>query len=170
MLDHAVHHQWSEFRLSDDETGINAPRIDIMQSVMKNPHCWYAIIYAGATHNAYQRGGYESTKENLHLRLMYKTKAIGSVLDDVKQNGDNISEEALLSMVVLASHGSGDRLKGTKTYRRQQLPFLTHIHDVEYYASMETGWEHLQAVYTLLDKRGGLHTIQLKSLAICIQM
>ncbi|EXJ72114.1 uncharacterized protein A1O5_04618 [Cladophialophora psammophila CBS 110553] len=169
MLDHAISCHYSEMCLTDGG-GLNAARTEIMQSVMYSPVAWYTIIFAGATHNAYQYGGRGTTKQNEQLRLVYKTKAIRSLLDYIQENGDTVSEEALLSMITLASHGSGENLKGHDSYTRQKLPFLSHLHDVDYYASMDIGMEHLAAVYAIVDRRGGLRTLQRKSLAIVIQV
>ena len=169
MLDHAITYQWSEFCVSDGGAGLNAAKAEIMQPVMTSPVAWYAVIFAGATHNAYRHGPQGPPKQNNELRLLYKKKAISCILDDVRQNGDKISDATLLSMITLAAHGTGESLRGSNA-KRQSLPFLSHVHDVEYYASMDTGWEHLNAVYCLVDKRGGLQTIEVKSLAICIQL
>jgi hypothetical protein len=172
MLDHAISYQWSEFRLSDDGAGLNAPKAEIMQSVMKSPQAWYAVIFAGATHDAYQHGSFGVPKQNEQLRLYYKTKAIEALVEDISQNGEMVSEETLLSMIVLASHGTGEKLKGAESAKRRdlRLPFVPHVHGVEYYSAMDTGSEHLNAVYSLVDKRGGLRSIRLRSLAICIQL
>ncbi|EXJ58433.1 hypothetical protein A1O7_05858 [Cladophialophora yegresii CBS 114405] len=172
MLDHAISYQWSEFRLSDDGAGLNAPKAEIMQSVMKSPQAWYAVIFAGATHDAYQHGAFGAPKQNEQLRLYYKTKAIEALLEDIAQNADMVSEETLLSMIVLASHGTGEKLRGADSAKRRdlRLPFVPHVHGVEYYSAMDTGSEHLNAVYSLVDKRGGLRSIRLRSLAICIQL
>ncbi|KAJ9609466.1 hypothetical protein H2200_005793 [Cladophialophora chaetospira] len=172
MLDHAVSYQWSEFRLSDTGDMLNAAKAEIMHSVLKSPQAWYAAIFAGATHDAYQHGVYGVPKQNEQLRLYYKTKAIEAVLADVSQNGDMVSEESLLSMTVLASHGTGERLKGADSAKRRdlRLPFVPHVHGVEYYSAMDTGTEHLNAIYSLVDKRGGLRTIRTRSLAISIQL
>ncbi|OCT51412.1 hypothetical protein CLCR_08358 [Cladophialophora carrionii] len=172
MLDHAISYQWSEFRLSDDGAGLNAPKAEIMQSVMKSPQAWYAVIFAGATHDAYQHGAFGVPKQNEQLRLYYKTRAIEALLEDIGQNGDMVSEETLLSMIVLASHGTGEKLRGADSAKRRdlRLPFVPHVHGVEYYSAMDTGSEHLNAVYSLVDKRGGLRSIRLRSLAICIQL
>ncbi|KAJ9604789.1 hypothetical protein H2200_010904 [Cladophialophora chaetospira] len=169
MLDHAISYHWSEMCLTDGG-GPNAARTEIMQSVMHSPAAWYTIVYAGATHNAYQYGGRGTTKQNEQLRLMYKTKAIRSLMDYIQENGDKVSEEALLSMITLASHGTGESLKGHDSYKRQNLSFLSHLHDVEYYVSMDTGMEHLHAVYSIVDQRGGLRALRRKSLAIVIQL
>lgn len=172
MLDHAICYQWSEFRLSDGDAGLNAAKAEIMQSVLKSPVAWYAIIFAGATHNAYQHGAYGIPKQNEQLRLFYKTKAIELLLAEINRNGEKVSEETLVSMIVLASHGTGENLDGADSakHRDLRLPFVPHVHGVEYYSAMDPGLEHLQALYSLVDKRGGLRTIKLRSLAICIQL
>jgi hypothetical protein len=171
MLDHAVSYQWSEFRLSDDMAGLNAARAEIMQSVMQSKVAWYSVIFAGATHNAYQHGGRGVTKENEQLRLHYKSKALRALMDDIARSGDSVSEQTLLSMITMASHGSGETLRGTNNLKRQDAPFLCQPrHDVDYYAAMDTGLEHINALYAIVDKRGGLRSIKLRSLAICVQL
>ncbi|OAP64276.1 hypothetical protein AYL99_00248 [Fonsecaea erecta] len=170
MLDHAISCHWTELCLSDGGGGQNAARAEIMQSVIHCPITWYTIVFAGATHNAYQYGGRGTTKQNEQLRLAYKTKAIRSLLDYIQQNGDNVSEEALLGITTLASHGTGENLRGHDAYKRQKLPFLSHLHDVDYYANMDTGMEHLNAVYAIVDRWGGLRTLKRRSLAIVIQV
>ncbi|KIX94733.1 uncharacterized protein Z520_09423 [Fonsecaea multimorphosa CBS 102226] len=170
MLDHAISCHWLELCLSDGGGGHNAARAEIMTSVIHSPVTWYTIVFAGATHNAYQYGGRGTTKQNEQLRLAYKTKAIRSLLDYIQENGDNVSEEALMGIITLASHGTGEVLKGHDSYKRQTLPFLSHLHDVDYYASMDTGMEHLNAVYAIVGRWGGLRKLQRRSLAVIIQV
>ncbi|KIW30994.1 uncharacterized protein PV07_02679 [Cladophialophora immunda] len=169
MLDHAITCHWSELCLSDGG-GHNASRAEIMQSVIHCPVAWYTIVFAGATHNAYQYGARGTTKQNEQLRLAYKTKAIRSLLEYLQDHGDNVSEETLLGITTLASHGTGENLRGHESYKRQTLPFLSHLHDVDYYANMDTGMEHLRAVYAIVDRRGGLGKLRRRSLAIVIQV
>jgi hypothetical protein len=171
MLDHAISYQWSEFRLADGP-GSDAAKGELMQSVMQSPQAWYAVIFAGATHDAYQHGTFGVPKQNEQLRLYYKTKAIEALVEDISKNGDMVGEDTLLSMIVLASHGTGEHLKGSDSAKRRdyRLPFMPHVHGVEYYSAMDTGTEHLNAVCSLVDKRGGLRTIRQRSLAISIQL
>lgn len=172
MLEHAMTYQWSEFRQSDSGDLLNAAKGELMHSVLRSPQAWYAVVYAGATHDAYQHGVYGVPKQNEQLRLYYKTKAIEALLQDVSQNGDMVSEETLMSMIILASHGTGEHLRGADSAKRRdlRLPFMPHVHGVEYYSAMETGTEHLNAIYSLVDKRGGLRTIRQRSLIISIQL
>ena len=170
MLDHAITYQWSEFRFTDDQSGLNAIKAEVMESVITSPVAWHTVVFAGATHNAYRYGSRGLSKRNQQLRMLYKNKAISCMLDDVKRNGNDVSDGTLMSMVTLAAHSSDESLRGTDAVKGTKQPSLLTAHDIDYYSSMDIGWQHLNALYTILDERGGLHTVQLKSVAIAIQL
>ncbi len=141
-----------------------------MECIITNPAAWYAFIFGGATHNAFQYGGRELPKFNEQLRLIYKSKAIRRILADIEQDGENLSDGTLMSIVTLAAHGSGESLKGQDSVKIKSQPSLLTAHDVNFYMSMDTGWEHLNILCSILEKRGGLQTVKIKSVAISMQL
>ena len=169
ILDHALSHQWAVFRATEDQVGLNEVKADIMSSVMISPLAFHTVIFAAATHNAYQYGSQGTSRRYERLRLLYKNKAISCMSEELRREGDNVSDATLLSMITLAAHGSGERLKRSNSATKTQQPSLLTAHNVDYYTSMDTGWEHLTAVRLLIDQRGGLSTIRLRSVAISIQ-
>ena len=142
-----------------------------MQCMTVNPAAWYTIIFGGAAHNAFRYGARGPPKFNEQLRLIYKSKAIRCILADIEQNGDCLSDGTLLSIVTMAAHGSRESLKGQDLVKNKSQPSLLTAHDVlGFYMSVDTGWEHLNTLYLLLKKRGGLKTVKMQSVAISMQL
>lgn len=170
IVDHALSHQWSVFRFSDDEKGLNTIKSEVVQSIMASPVAWHTIVFAGATHMAYKHGAQGTSKRHQQLRLLYKNKAISCMLEEIKRTDGDVSEETLRSMITLAAHGTGESLEGSRNAGKTRLSSMMAAHDCDYYTSMDCGWQHLNAVYALVDKRGGLPSFHSKSTAMAIQL
>ena len=170
MLDHALSYQWSVFRFSSDPEGLNALKAEVMGCAMNQPLAWFTVIFAGATHNAFNYGIGCSPKFNNMLRLTYKDKAIRCLIDDISKSDGVASDGMLLSMVTLAAHGNGEVPPRVSLKRSWTTSSLSTAHNVDYYGGMGTAWAHMNALQTLVARRGGLDRVKLRAAAIAIQL
>jgi hypothetical protein len=172
LADHAlaISYQWSVFRYSSDIEGLNALKQDVMKGAMQVPVTWYTVIYAGATHNAFNHNLGYSPRFNEVLRLTYREKAIRHLKDEIAKSNGIVRDEVFLSLVTLSAHGYGDIPKDPSRSKSWTSSCLGHAHNVDYYGAMETGWEHMNAMRILVAKRGGLHNIKLKAAALAVQL
>lgn len=72
-----------------------------------------------------------------------------------------ITDELVISMVTLAAHGSGESVAReirTKIQSRKTVATLKS-RELEYYGALDPEVEHVQVLYQLIQRRGGLHTI-----------
>lgn len=103
----ALCHQWSVFRHSRGLEGLNAIKAEILKSAMSVRLSWYAVLYAGATFYAFNFG--PRLRPQLHepLRLFFKDQALQCLRNEILENKP-ASDETLLSIAVLACHGTGE--------------------------------------------------------------
>jgi hypothetical protein len=172
LADHvlAISYQWSVFRFSSDIEGLNALKKDVMKGAMQVPVTWYTVIYAGATHNAFNYNLGYSPRFNEVLRLTYREKAIRHLKDEIAKSDGVVRDEVFLSLVTLSAHGYGDIPKDPSRHKSWTSSCLGHAHNVDYYGAMETGWEHMNAMRVLVAKRGGLQNIKLKAAGLAVQL
>lgn len=169
MFDHSVTYQWSAFRLSTQQEGLDLLGKEITQAMMSSPVAWHANLYGGATHNAYRYAGVTHAKNDKQVRLYHKHRAIKALIDEMSKNNGQVSDATLIGMVTLAAHGSGETLRMKKTIPTRR-PYLFTAQDTDYYSTNETGWEHLHALQEIVKRRGGLQTIRLQTLQVALQM
>jgi hypothetical protein len=172
LADHAlaISYQWSVFRYSSDIEGLNALKQDVMKGAMQVPVTWFTVIYAGATHNAFNYNLGYSPRFNEVLRLTYREKAIRHLKDEIVKSNGIVCDEVFLSLVTLSAHGYGDIPRDPSRSKSWTSSCLGHAHNVDYYGAMETGWEHMNAMRILVAKRGGLQNIKLRAAALAVQL
>ena len=158
------------FRFSSDQAGLNSLKAEVMGCAMNEPVAWFTVIFAGATHNAFNHGMEYSPKFNNLLRLTYKDKAIRCLIEGISKSDGVASDGMLLSMVTLAAHGKGEVPARISLNKRWTTSSLSRAHDVDYYGGMETAWAHMDALQTLVARRGGLDRVKLRAAAIAVQL
>lgn len=78
-----------------------------------------------------------------------------------KRNAE-ITDGIVISMVTLAAHGSGESVTReipTKLHSRKRVA-LVKSGELEYYGALDPEVEHMQVLYQLIERRGGVHTIR----------
>ncbi|KAK4939685.1 hypothetical protein LTR10_020075 [Elasticomyces elasticus] len=168
MLDYAVSYQWPVFSCSIAAGAISEIKHTVLASAMRSQAAFYTIVFAGAAHNAFAHTGMEITRENKILRLTYKTHAIKALNNEISSLKGHVSDELLLSMVMLGAHGSGDTL-GPRPNRTYDSSLLT-AQNFHFYGHMNWETAHLDAVKHMVQQRGGLHTVRLDYLSNLIAL
>lgn len=85
----------------------------------------------------------------------------------LKRNSE-ITDEIVISMVTLAAHGSGDfiaREIQTQLQSRKSIALLTSS-ELQYYGALDSEVEHVQVLYQLIQRRGGVQTIRSRTVLL----
>jgi len=136
---------------------------------MSSPASFYTIIFAGATHNAFSHTEGDIPKENITLRLAFKTQAIKALGKEITSLKGDPSDELLLAIITLGVHGSGETLKPAQAPKRPLSP-LAKAQNFQYYGNMRWESAHIEAVRHMVKQKGGLHKIGLPGLANAIAL
>ncbi|EXJ71060.1 uncharacterized protein A1O5_06053 [Cladophialophora psammophila CBS 110553] len=143
----------------------------LLACAMQSPAAFWSIIFAssilktsrGATHNAYLQGEADAPGRNRALRLSYKTQAIRELNREIQELQGPASDELLLAIITLASHGSGEQLDPPS--QEENLSALQSVQSFQYYGRMQKETAHLKAICHLVYQKGGLHTVKMPGLA-----
>lgn len=84
-------------------------------------------------------------------------------------NGE-ITDEILISMLILSAHGTGESVRRQKQTRVQSRKSLLRVMDSEYYGALDPGVEHLQTLYKFIERRGGLHMIRSRTVTMATSL
>lgn len=158
------------FRYSSDLAGLNELKKDVMKGAMQVPATSYTVIYAGATHNAFNYKQSSCPRFNEVLRLTYREKAIKHLKDEIAASKGIVRDEVFLSIIALSAHGYGEIPQDPGLHKSWTASCLGEAHNVDYYGAMDTAWEHLNALRILVARRGGLGNIKLKAAAHAVQL
>ena len=135
---------------------------------MTEPVSFYTIVFASATYHSYRNAEKGTVEHDEASRLSYQAQALKLMIDAIKKSNGYASDELLLSVVTLAAHG-GSRSVQSMEFKQNNLPWA-NLPNVDYYGSMQCELAHLQALYFLVHRRGGLQNIKLSGLANAIAL
>ncbi|ETI23863.1 hypothetical protein G647_05670 [Cladophialophora carrionii CBS 160.54] len=125
-----------------------------------SPHTLFAIIYAGACYRSYFKDAVPG--DNL-LQLQAKQQALAHLREAVQQADGNPTDEMLMTIALLAIHGSVQPLKPPR--------FTAPLYrDNEFYSNVKFDQTHLRALRTLVGQRGGLKKLGIHGLSNIISM
>lgn len=169
ILHHAVMHQWTMFATPTSITDTTIVKRDLMSYALNDIAAYKAMVYAGASHQAFARSRPEDSDHLDPGRLRLKHDVVRALLDAIRQVGTGtIPDELLVAVVVMASHGSGEMVKkedlGLFRHRRSLIPIL----DAEYYGALDVGIEHVSALFDLVTRKGGVASIRSPVLRVAI--
>lgn len=136
---------------------------------MSSPASFYAIVFAGATHNAFVHENGAIPKENITLRLAFKTQAIKALSEEINALQGDPSDELLLAIITLGVHGSGETLEPPQKPKKPLSPLAT-AQNFQYYGGMSWESAHIEAVRHMVGKKGGLHRLGMPGLANAIAL
>lgn len=144
----------------------------VLKCAMSSPASFYTIIFAGATHNAFSHVEGAIPKENITLRLAFKTQAIKALSEEIQSLKGDPSDELLLAIITLGVHGSGETLKPPEKPKKPLSP-LAKAQNFQYYGGMRWESAHIEAVRHMVKQKGGLHKLNMPGLAnaiaLCVQ-
>lgn len=137
---------------------------------MLSPTAFYAVVFAAASHAAFNYVGMEVPVENTILRMSYKGLAISHLKQEISSLSGPVPEELLLGMITLAAHGYGELLVPPRSDSCKLKGPLALGQHSQFYG--EIRWEptHLIALVSMIQERGGLKTLKMPGLAESIKL
>lgn len=159
VLDHMLQHVASSFSLAEKPAALSAVKDYVMSHAMTDPLTWYTIILSGITHHMFAHGEGAMSKEQVMLRLSYKTQAIVEIRSEIQRQNGQVSEAVLFAINTLAAHGGGNFDKPIKTDRIQESKAFGKANAVNYYSTIDIEWEHWNTMTRLVRQRGGPQTM-----------
>lgn len=163
-LTHFASQIWTVFGSSDGKNDFQDLKLDAIRSACADKAVWSTFSYAGASHQAFLRSSADQSHgSNLDLvRLNLKQNAVQALIEATKSalKKDEIGEKLLSAMLTMASHSFGDIVKREPLAPIQGRKPQISISCAEYYDALELTTEHRNAFFTLLEKRGGVSTIE----------
>jgi hypothetical protein len=157
---------WRVFNLARPVFDEGVIKSAVLAGAMQSPAAFWTTIFAGATHNSYLLGGHDPTGREKTLRLSYKTHAITALNSEIQSLEGPASDELLLAIITLATHGSDEHVNSPT--EEASLSPLASVHNFQYYSGMDWEEAHLKAVVHLVYQKGGLHSIKMPGLANAI--
>ncbi|KAH6962672.1 hypothetical protein BKA56DRAFT_636921 [Ilyonectria sp. MPI-CAGE-AT-0026] len=155
MLHYAFSTTWSAF--GESEGGKNTFVQHWMWRTMENPATLYAQLLGSSTHYVLSCSESMSHSHTITMGLQWKAQAIQALrceIDGYQAFPDvAIADSALVAIFVLAVHGGFDLSPQPEPH---PLSPLATYRDMHIYGKMTFAEEHVRALYTFIEQRGGL--------------
>lgn len=136
--------------MSPRQTAIAVVKKDVMSIVVHSPVAYYTFLYAGACHLLFS-GGHIVRRADV---LRFKNQALHEMRAAIQSEGHNLSEETLLSMVLLAAHGAADKLERRRLGNVQSRKSSVINLNAEYWCALDTEWQHVNVFYEMMKQSG----------------
>ncbi|KAM5348608.1 hypothetical protein ACJ41O_008432 [Fusarium nematophilum] len=160
MLHYAFSTTWSAF--GESETGKRDFAQSWMWRTMESPAAFYAQILGSSTHYLISCPAATVQHRIITQGLQWKVQAITSLRSIIGrfQAGSGscgpVPDSVLLAIFILAVHGSFDL--SDRPHPHPLSPLATY-RDMHIYGRMNFGQEHVNALYHLVEKNGGIQSI-----------
>ncbi|KAJ9614313.1 hypothetical protein H2200_002449 [Cladophialophora chaetospira] len=164
VLDHAVKYTWPGVSPFGHPSSNQVARA-WLGCAMANPVAFYSFVFAAGLHHAYEHGWDNIPNRAYGLLFSYKTKAISLVNEALQHIKTETSDALLVSILILAAHGPRRIVVSEESREQHPLSPLANTQSIGFYGSLRFDGLHMDALRLLLARKGGLHTIQLYSLA-----
>lgn len=152
IFDHAINAQWTVFAASKSDLAI--VKTDVMSHIIHTPVSYHVFLYAGACHRMYWKEGFNPSSERTTGLLILKNNAIRAMMEAVQPGFDNVSDEILIAMLLLAAHGSGETARRRKDNKVQSRKAQGRPYDNEFWCAMDTERPHMDMLAKMVRKRG----------------
>ncbi|KPI42464.1 uncharacterized protein AB675_9602 [Cyphellophora attinorum] len=154
-----VNNQLMEFCTEGTELAVHIAKKEVYSRAVWHSGISQICVYGGMLSRAYLTGVELSPKYHV-LSLRYKQGSIEHVREAVKgRTAEEVPEETLAVMLRLAVHGS-DMLPVDDRHRKAQQTYFHNAQNVDYYLRFQTGWDHLRAIFNIVDAKGGLPSLK----------
>lgn len=160
IFDHAVSAQWSLFATSQKEADLTVVKTEVMSHVIHSPVSYYTFLYCGACHRLFWKEGFERSPGRTAELLMLKNKAIRAMMEAVKTGLGEPSDEVIMAMVLLASHGTAETAQRRVLGKVQNRKSLVRTLEAEYWCALDTEGPHMDILADLVQRRGGVRNIR----------
>jgi hypothetical protein len=154
-----VNNQLMEFCTEATQQAVHIAKKEVYSRAVWHSGISQICVYGGMLSRAYMTGVPLSPKYHV-LSLRYKQGSIEHVREAVKdRTAEEIPEETLAVMLRLAVHGS-DMTPVDQRHRKAQQTYFHNAQNVDYYLRFKTGWDHLRAIFNIVDAKGGLPSLK----------
>ncbi|KAF4981492.1 hypothetical protein FDECE_17687 [Fusarium decemcellulare] len=158
MLYYAFTTTWTQF--GEFESGRRNFKQSWLWQTLESPAAFYAGLMGAATHYAVYCPTAGIQNRILTKGLKWRVQAIAAVRSLIEQHQAGSPREFtnsdLLAIFVLAIHGSINF--SNEPWPHPLSPFATYRH-MHIYGRLQPGKEHMNAIYYIVDRRGGISKI-----------
>ncbi|KAH7152580.1 hypothetical protein EDB81DRAFT_686229 [Dactylonectria macrodidyma] len=158
MLHYAFSTTWSAF--GESERGKRAFAQSWMWRTMENPATLFAQLLGSSTHYILSSSGSRIQSRMITMGLRWKVQAIKALRCEIEKYqvspDATVTDSALVAVFVLAVH---DGFELSPQPEPHPLSPLATYRDMHIYGRMTFGEEHVKALYTLIERRGGFSHI-----------
>lgn len=136
----------------------------ILQSSMISPASFYSNVFAATAHTSWLHTSNTAiSRQDKLLQIQAKGLALTSIRKEVTATKGFMSDALLCSMLLMSAYGNGDSWDYSDCDHRSLGP-PTFAYDAGFYGTVDWEPAHIISAVTLLQARGGLHTITLSGL------
>lgn len=160
IFDHAVSAQWSLFATSQKPADLTVVKTEVMSHVIHSPVSYYTFLYCGACHRLFWKEGFERSPGRTAELLILKNRAIRAMMEAVKTGLGEPSDEVIMAMVLLASHGKAETAQRRVLGKVQSRKSLVRTLEAEYWCALDTEGPHMDILAELVQRRGGVRNIR----------
>jgi hypothetical protein len=161
MVDYALTYQWPIFSFVNPGLTVEKMKEAVSVRLNASQASFYTVIYAAATHYALSRVGEQASALNQVLRLNYKDRALKMLRESLIEAAatDDLPLPILQAMFALTSYGSGTTEHIAPMKSRDMKNPLAVSFDLDVYSRIPPEMAHVQAMYHLIEQRGGLRSL-----------
>ncbi|KAH6975551.1 hypothetical protein EDB80DRAFT_740579 [Ilyonectria destructans] len=158
MLYYAFTNTWPQF--GEFESGRRKFAQSWLWRTLESPAAFYAGLMGSSTHYTISCPTASIQNRILVMGLKWKIQAIRAVRSLIEQHQfgspRGFSNSDLLAIFVLAIHGSMDLSDQPEPHPLSPLATYRHMH---VYGRMKPGKEHMNAIYYIVEQKGGISNI-----------
>ena len=166
FLDHAVNSQWAAFAPSKTLADMITFKQNVMAYAIHNPASYHAMIYAGACHKSFWQGDSCKTAQRDVQLLQLKLRAIGALRNVTQKPVDYDMQDVMMATLLLATHDRADEARRRPLSKVQARKSFTDNPDSEFYFALDINRHLLSAFHDLLDRNGGIKSVENSPLQI----
>ncbi|KAM5349954.1 hypothetical protein ACJ41O_006459 [Fusarium nematophilum] len=167
MLHYAFTATWPQF--GEFDSGRRQFAQSWLWRTLESPAAFYSGLMGSSTHYTISCPTASIRDRILMMGLKWKIQAISAVRSVIEehQSGSPISNSDLLAIFVLAIHGSMDLSEQPEPHPLSPLATYRHMH---VYGRMKPGKAHVNAIYYLVEEKGGISKIDQHAFGFVLPM
>lgn len=131
-----------------------------MGYAVNNPVSYHTLLFAGACHHYFWGRSAVRRADRDPQLLWFKTQALRAMREAVQKSDGAVTDDILIAALMLAVFDSGDKARRRPLGKVQSRKALIYTLDAEFYAALDVEWKHLNIFYDLVERRGGILTMQ----------
>ncbi|RMD44409.1 hypothetical protein DV735_g667, partial [Chaetothyriales sp. CBS 134920] len=167
LLDFALHNTWPETVPTGGRALDNPVNKVWLQTCLDHPVMMHALLYAASLQMSLLSDGSDEGPLAEKIRFAHYSETIKQVYRHISTLQGPPPDALVLTVVALAVHGRPAKEPMVKCHPRSPLYKAQYLH---IYGSMYLALEHLPALMSLLERKGGLRGITTYGIAETLQL